>query len=86
MNPNILTTILHNIGLGDGDGNTSLGRVIAFLTALTVLLPKILFAIHSGGAAADFSADDLKMLSLAIASHQFTKMQETKTEPPPPPP
>jgi hypothetical protein len=69
-----LQNFLHTLGLGDGEGNISMGRVIALLTTLTALFPQVKAAIESSGA--DLTQANWKLLLIGIASHQLTKFQE----------
>ena len=76
-----LKDTIHNLtGVGDGEGNTSLMRVVLLLVVLTVLVPKFVLAIKSG-TPVDFNAGDLEVLGIALGAKLVQNVQESKPEP-----
>lgn len=70
-----LTNILSSIGLGDGQGNTSITRVVVALIVLAVLLPKIILAIKAG-TEPTWTPGDMEMLGIAFGAKLVQNTQE----------
>jgi len=72
-----LKDTIHNLsGVGDGEGNTSLMRVVLLLVVLTVLVPKVALALKNG-TPVDFSTGDLEVLALALGAKLVQNVQES---------
>lgn len=78
MNITNLTNLLASFGLGDGQGNTSITRVILMLITLAVLLPKIILAIKTG-VSPEWTATDMEMLGIAFGAKLVQNQQENQT-------
>ena len=70
--------------LGDGAGNTSMMRVVTFLVALAVLIPKIVLAVKAGTAPV-WDAQDMEMLGVVLGAKLVQNQQENQPAKPEPP-
>jgi hypothetical protein len=77
---NLKDTIHNLLGVGDGEGNTSLMRIILLLIALTVLVPKVVLALKNG-TPVDFSTGDLEVLAIALGAKLVQNVQEANPQP-----
>jgi len=68
--------------VGDGEGNISMMRVITFLTALSVLLPKIVLTFKTGIAPV-WDSSDMELLGVVLGAKLIQNQQEKTTTPPP---
>jgi len=64
--------------LQDDTGAISVMRVITFLTALSVIIPKIVLAIKAGVAPA-WDAQDMEMLGVVLGAKLVQNQQEKET-------
>ena len=73
---------LHDLlGIGDGEGNTSLMRVIVLLVVLAVLVPKVYCGIKTG-TPITFTTTDFEVLGGALGAKLFQNSQESKPQSP----
>jgi hypothetical protein len=62
-----MNTIQSSLGLGDGEGNTSSTRLIAFVLAMGFMVVKVVNAIHNHSDIA-FTNQDLGFVSVVLGS------------------
>ena len=70
-----LTQLLGHIGLGDGQGNTSIMRVLVALIVLSVLAPAVFAAFHNH-ANLTLTADNLEVIAGALGFKCVQNAQE----------
>lgn len=70
-----LTNMLSSIGLGDGQGNTSLMRVVVLVLVIAVLVPALVAALtaHTN---LTLTADNLELIGLALGAKCVQNAQE----------
>jgi hypothetical protein len=65
------------IGLDDGEGHISLGRVVVLITVVTVMLPHVIAACK--GEMLAWSPDDWKILGIAFGGKVAQSFAENST-------
>lgn len=80
-----LTTLLGHIGLGDGEGNTSLMRVVVLLMILAVLVPAVYIAVYTRSPLT-LTNQDLELIGLALGAKCVQNAQEAQQKPTDKPP
>lgn len=76
-----LVSIISAIGVGDGEGNVSSGRVAFLLIIAAVLLPKCIVAVQTKSAP-QWDQQDAMLLTIAFGGKLAQNHQESKTEAP----
>lgn len=72
-----LTQLLGHFGFGDGQGNTSMMRVIVFGIVAAVLVPAVYIALSTKTYLV-LTAQDLSLISIALGAKCVQNAQEAK--------